>query len=444
MSYQPESESPIEIFYSYSHRDEELRRELEKQLSLLERSGVIRTWHDRKIGAGGEWEVQISEHLNRAHIILLLISSDFLASDYCYDVEMSQALKRHEAGDARVIPIILRDVDWMRSPFGKLQALPTDARPVTSWPNQDEAFANIARGIRAAVENLAPRGPSDTTGRNLPAAPNLPRLLPYLCDRSDQDRELNFALNRHKAERPRRPFVCVIHGDELECHGEFLERMQHTVIPRSLGFKHLRPEEYPLQWPTSHSPEHNLTRILWSNLGWSLLQNSGATREEILEFVAQHEKPILFSSALLTEDFLAHGTELFSAYLDFWDSWPDLPLSRTLIGVVCLKYRRSDRGGFFRRRNLKRVNEQLRSFLKHNDFSAHPGVGGVTLAELQAIRRSDVEMWIRNSQVRSVCEIQERDIRSLYERAELQTPEGCIAMEMLAEELKALMLKKPR
>jgi hypothetical protein len=145
---------PIEIFYSYSHRDEELRDELEKHLTILKRQGVIQGWHDRRIGAGKEWEGEINTHLNTADVILLLISADFLASDYCYDVETRRAMERHKAGEVCVIPVILRPVDWKGAPFGKLQALPKDAVPVTEWPNRDKAFLNVAKGIRAAVRDL--------------------------------------------------------------------------------------------------------------------------------------------------------------------------------------------------------------------------------------------------------------------------------------------------
>jgi hypothetical protein len=144
----------IEVFYSYSHEDEKLRRKLEKHLSQLSHAGLIAGWHDRKIGAGTEWNGQIDKHLNSARIILLLVSADFLHSGYCYDVEMKRAMERHEAGKARVIPIILRPCDWLTAPFGKLQALPKDGKPVTKWDNRDEAFTDIARGIRKAVGEL--------------------------------------------------------------------------------------------------------------------------------------------------------------------------------------------------------------------------------------------------------------------------------------------------
>jgi len=145
---------PIDVFFSYSHRDAELRDELAKHLHLLQRQGVIRAWHDRQIGAGTAWRSAIDAHLQTARIILLLVSADFLASDYCFDVEMQRALARHEAGEARVIPVILRAVDWQGAPFAKLQALPTDGKPVMSWANRDEAFLNVAQGIRGAVEEI--------------------------------------------------------------------------------------------------------------------------------------------------------------------------------------------------------------------------------------------------------------------------------------------------
>jgi chaperonin GroEL len=148
--------STIEVFYSYAHKDEILREELEKQLSLLQWQGIITGWHDRRIGAGQEWADEIDTHLNTARIILLLISPDFMASKYCYGIEVKRAMERHEQGEALVIPVILRPVYWKSAPFGKLQALPTDAIPVTSskWHDLDEAFFNVAEGIRKTVEAL--------------------------------------------------------------------------------------------------------------------------------------------------------------------------------------------------------------------------------------------------------------------------------------------------
>ncbi|WP_228035482.1 toll/interleukin-1 receptor domain-containing protein [Oculatella sp. LEGE 06141] len=147
----------IEVFFSYSHKDEELRDELATHLSMLKRQGIISAWHDREISAGQEWAAEIFANLNSAHIILLLVSANFLASDYCYDKEMLRAMERHEARDARVIPIILKPCDWADAPFGKLQALPKNALPITKWGDRDDAFLNVAQGIRTAIQQMVNR-----------------------------------------------------------------------------------------------------------------------------------------------------------------------------------------------------------------------------------------------------------------------------------------------
>lgn len=149
--------APIDVFVSYSHRDEALRAELATHLDILRRTGVIRPWHDRQIGAGEDWKGAIHSRLEAAQVILLLVSADFLASDYCYDLEMKRAIERRSAGKAHVIPVILRACDWSGAPFSGIQSLPTDARPVTSWPNRDEAWDSVARGIRAAASKLTDR-----------------------------------------------------------------------------------------------------------------------------------------------------------------------------------------------------------------------------------------------------------------------------------------------
>lgn len=142
------------VFFSYSHRDEALRNELETHLSALKRQDIISTWHDRRIGAGKEVDHVISEHLEKADIILLLVSPYFISSDYCYDVEMKRAIERHEAGEARVIPVILHPCDWHGLPFGKLMATPTDGKPVSMFPNQHVAFYEISLAIRGAAEEM--------------------------------------------------------------------------------------------------------------------------------------------------------------------------------------------------------------------------------------------------------------------------------------------------
>ena len=142
------------LFFSYSHADEGLRDQLETQLAMLKRQGIIETWHDRRIVAGENLDHAIGAHVENDDVVLLLVSPDFLASDYCYDVEMMRAMERHAAGEAVVIPVILRACDWHAAPFGKLMATPTDGRPITQWPDRDQAFLEVAKAVRAAVKKL--------------------------------------------------------------------------------------------------------------------------------------------------------------------------------------------------------------------------------------------------------------------------------------------------
>ncbi len=159
---------PLEIFYSYAHEDEKLRDQLDKHLRLLQRLNLIVGWHDRRIDAGDEWRNRIDEHINSAHIILLLISPDFIVSEYCYAQEMNIALARHGMREAIVIPIILRPVNWTGAPFGELQALPRDATPITTWTDQDEAFAAIAGEIRELVLSFQARVPGLARDSDVP------------------------------------------------------------------------------------------------------------------------------------------------------------------------------------------------------------------------------------------------------------------------------------
>ena len=145
---------PLEIFISYAHEDDTLREEFLKSLSQLQHDQLIGDWNDRRLTGGTEWAGQIDAHLNSAGIIVFLVSRDFLASKYCYDVEMKRALERHEAGEARVVPVILRPCDWKTSPFGKLTALPRDGKPIVDWKTPDQFFLEVALDVRRVAKEL--------------------------------------------------------------------------------------------------------------------------------------------------------------------------------------------------------------------------------------------------------------------------------------------------
>src|SRR5918994_1535178 len=145
---------PLKVFCSYAHRDEHYLESLKTWLVGLERDGLIEQWHDGMISAGGEWEEAIAEHLKDSQLVLLLVTPDFMASQYIYEKEMDRAIERHKRGEARVIPIIVRPAPWEGTALDRLQALPKNARAITMWANRDQAWLNVLQGIQQAVEEL--------------------------------------------------------------------------------------------------------------------------------------------------------------------------------------------------------------------------------------------------------------------------------------------------
>ncbi|QKV55462.1 toll/interleukin-1 receptor domain-containing protein [Comamonas antarctica] len=192
-------------FISYSHADEQYRVELDKHLSLLKRQGHITTWSDHRIDPGGDFDEHISAALEDADLILLLVSADFIHSEYCYGIEMKRALERHDAREAVVVPIILRPCDWKSSPFGRLKALPTDGKAVTKWPSLDDAFLDIVQKMRSML--TAP-GSSAATQKvaNAPLSPGVTQANPGTVIRRTT-RSSNLALPRRFTDEERHDFA---------------------------------------------------------------------------------------------------------------------------------------------------------------------------------------------------------------------------------------------
>lgn len=144
----------LTLFISYAHEDESFRRDLDKSLASLKREGLVEEWYDRMIKAGQDWDKEIHAKLDQSHIILLLISPDFMASQYCNEVETKRAMQKHEMGTARVIPVLLRPADWQGAPFSKLQATPTEARPISEWNDRDAAYLDVVQHLRTVCREL--------------------------------------------------------------------------------------------------------------------------------------------------------------------------------------------------------------------------------------------------------------------------------------------------
>lgn len=146
----------LKVFLSYSHKDEKFKEELDEHLSSLKRGNVIEVWNDRKIISGTEWKDDIFDNLKEADLIICLLSSSFLASDFCIDKEFKFALERHKKNEAVIVPVVIRPCDWTPI-MGNIQGAPKDGLAVTMWKNQDEAYMNIVTSIKDTINYIIDR-----------------------------------------------------------------------------------------------------------------------------------------------------------------------------------------------------------------------------------------------------------------------------------------------
>jgi TIR domain len=198
----------IKIFLSYSHTDEVLRAEFDKHLALLKRQGVVDVWSDHCIRPGEELDSVIDVGIESADIVLLLISSDFIHSDYCFGREMKIAMERHDQKRSIVVPIILRPCDWHSSQFGRLKALPTDGKAVIKWTILDEAFLDVVQQLRLLISkaNVSRESPAEPTPSLV--APNSTVISsPLSTDTAPRTRSSNLALPRKFTDQDRHDFI---------------------------------------------------------------------------------------------------------------------------------------------------------------------------------------------------------------------------------------------
>jgi len=152
--YQDLRQEPVNLFISYSHKDDDYLNQLKQHLKPMERQGMIKVWCDREIEPGTKWNKEISDKLETADIVLLLISPGFFSSDFCTINEMDRALEKLEKGEVRLIPVIIEPVDWHDNPFAELQVLPEGAKPVSKWEDKNEAWLNVVENIKSMSKEI--------------------------------------------------------------------------------------------------------------------------------------------------------------------------------------------------------------------------------------------------------------------------------------------------
>ncbi|MEP7232150.1 MAG: toll/interleukin-1 receptor domain-containing protein [Ginsengibacter sp.] len=193
----------IKIFIAYAHEDQIYKSKLMKHLTALRRLKYIETWTDKEIIPGQEWNEAIKINFNQASIILLLVSSDFLASDYSYTEEMTRAVERHMKKTARVVPIILRSCDWQNTVLSKLQALPESGKPISKWQDEDEAFLNIVEGLKKTIKQVDPyiEFYKLTNKFNAITTTTHPELRERVTIKTEQGKALGKYINENKIKR---------------------------------------------------------------------------------------------------------------------------------------------------------------------------------------------------------------------------------------------------
>jgi uncharacterized protein YjbI with pentapeptide repeats len=306
---------PLRLFCSYSHKDEAYLNELRTWLRGFEWRGLIEWWHDREITPGWEWEEAIDENLRMAEIIILLVTPDFMGSRYVYEQEIGKAVERHERGEARVIPIIVRPAYWKWVNFGRLQALPKDAKPITTWPNRDEAWLDVVEGIQKAVEELL-----DERQEQAAREEELRKRLDGLYDRarrSHQDQEWQAVVDVFAQIHAEDPAYSDPEG-LLRSANEALQRAQSAAIEE---------EQAVTYW----------AQLLGADL--SQLEGSGAggriTVKDVVSAAPQKLQRAFLKQANLFGANL-ESADLFGAYLNFQEA--------NLLGAT------------LRRANLQRAN----------------------------------------------------------------------------------------
>ena len=450
---------PLRVFVSYSHKDEALKIALRGQLAAMERRGLIEVWDDRAIPAGSHWEDAILGTLERADLILLLISPDFIKSDYCYGEEMARGVERHVAGTATLVPVLMRPCQWDTLPFieeHKIQAVPRDGKVITEWPNQDAALKQVADELRLLVEGSAARPAAATTPRpatatTAPAAaarPDIPPLLADLCDRGDQDAAFDSALRAALAQPARRPFVFVLFGESVERDHGFRERLAEVRIKRLLDLARLQTSVERLSLGDPSACYGDLAEAFRAELGNQLLGDLGASRQHLFDYVRGHPPPLLMTSLFVGSDSLQRLRKLVPAMLAEWAGWPNLPAERSLIHCLSIRFDAPADPSAALPPLEEAAREDIRKYLRRlagkdgSGFRDYPAVAGRVLPELRPVTPGHAETWAGTREVAALTRIAPEDVQQLFARSRQRRPDGSIPMQFLVPDILQLATER--
>jgi hypothetical protein len=389
---------PLSVFCSYSHKDESLRTAVAVGLAGLIRDRLIHdVWYDRQISGGTNWAYAIDRQIDQSDIILLLVSSNFIASEYCMGKEVVRSLERHKKNEARVVPIILEPCDWETAVFAELQVLPVGGKPLRAWNIVNKnRLVEVSKGMRKVVEEFSTSANSSATRRLI--APDAGQtVLAYLCDRVEQDRQLRDAWNVHydSFALRRRPFVCVVHGPVQEDHAGYLRRLSDYSFPQGIGFGRNFEIHQPrrVQWSEDSADKASALSGMLRNLAWEL--KCPAQLAEVSATLYRSGETCVVYYELFTNS-KSYGDPLaLQSFFEFWKNWPDLPLHQKLIVALSVQYKPK-----FAIRFPREGTDIVTCATQSGRLSA------VVLDELPPVSSKQVKDWVRHPEVERFCDVE--------------------------------------
>jgi hypothetical protein len=407
----------VQLFYSYAHADSDVREKLDRHLARLRSEKLIDAWVDRRMTAGADFNADIEAALRASQIILLMISSDFIASDYCRK-EMTVALEVHRQAGVRVVPVILRPCDWRFGELETLLALPTDAKPVTHWPTLDDGLFNVALGVRALVQEIRLGTPASGresgsgqpwTGRTRPVSGDL---VVKLCNRGAHDALLMRHCRNWLRTQPRAPLFLIVPGEDVQRHESLVDRWQLDRLPELAGSLGLEQTGFPPQLKVKWPGEGSLDARKWALAedvfrcakAQSLFNDTQLSAAPLKAVPSLRERPFVILRHMIFEEQWPQAAPLLKWYLEFWAKAADLdPLPR-FVNIVNIVYTATTNPLFsLLSRTLRladrspgaRIRSQIREMFApaEDGAAARAACPAVVMPELPNIYRSHVQEW---------------------------------------------------